>query len=56
MKIPFLTVSSVCVKEFQVLFLSGPTRQVEALHLTTQAVPSLRMVIKGAHSVFHEDK
>lgn len=38
------------------LFLSGLTQQVEALHLTAQAALSLRMVIKSAHSVFHEDK
>ena len=38
------------------LFLSGLTQQVEALHLTAQAVLSLQMVINSAHSVFHEDK
>lgn len=38
------------------LFLSGLTQQVEALHLTAQAVLSLRMVVNSAHSVFHEDK
>jgi len=39
-----------------VLFLSELTQQVKALHLTAQAVLSLRMVINSAHSVFHEDK
>lgn len=43
-------------RQLEVLFLSGLTQQVEALHLTAQAVLSLRMVINSAHSVFHEDK
>lgn len=57
MKIPFLIATSVCKgNEKAEFFLSGLTKQVEALHLAAQAILLLSIVIKSDHSVFHDAK